>query len=293
MAENAADTALAEGAISVTIDVEGTTVEYIDSVDAGDGRTPIVLVHGTGGSPEAHFGYLFPLLATRGRVIAIRLANPVTHTAHGHPLEIDDFKKQVAAVMQHALHGTPAMLVGYSLGGVIAAATAAAHPDLLKSLALVSSWALTDNQQLLRNDVWRALRESGTDKIREYTVFCAFGGPFLATRTREQLQPAIDAVVVNEFTEAQMEMNRTIDIRDALGAIQAPTLIVSCLHDQMVATRHQKYLFGAIEDARYTEIAAGHAVVLERPAELLRLLEMHNADPHAHAAGTVIAPLKP
>lgn len=286
-------TALAEGAVTKTVTVENTTVEYVDSVGEGDGRTPIVLVHGTGGSPEAHFSYIFPMLATRGRVIAVRLADPATHAEHGHPLEIADFVKQVAAVITDAVGKARVALVGYSLGGVIAASTAATHPELLESLVLASGWALTDNQQLLRNDVWRSLRETGSDQIREFTVFCAFGGTYLASRTREQLQSTIDAVVVNEFTEAQMEMNQTIDIRDQLSAIQAPTLVVGCTHDQMVATRHQKYLFGAIEDARYTEIAAGHAVVFERPAELLRVIEMFSVEPHATPAGSVLPALQP
>lgn len=286
-------TALAEGAITQTVEVAGTEVEYIDSVGTGDGRTPIVLVHGTGATPQSHFGYIFPMLATRGRVIAIKLADPVGHVEGGHPLEISQFVEQVSSVITASLGSQPAALVGYSLGAVIAAATAAAHPAQIHSLTLVSGWAQTDNQQLLRNDVWRELRALGSDKLKEFTVFCAFGGPFLASKLRSDLQPAIDAVVVDAFTEAQMDLNRDIDIREQLDAIQAPTLVVAGIHDQMVPVRHQKYLFGAIEDCRYTEIATGHAVVFERPAELLRVIETFTNVPHAHAAGTVIPTLKP
>jgi len=282
---------LAQGSITETVQVNGTTVEYIDSVNPGDGRTPIVLVHGTGATPMTHFGYIFPMLATRGRVIAVTLTDPAERGSRD--LEIDDFVAQIASVMKAALDGQRANLVGYSLGAVVSAVTAAEHPDLIESLTLVAGWAHTDNQQLLRNDVWRELRTSGSDKIKEFTVFCAFGGPFLASKTRDELQPAIDAVTVTDFTEAQMELNRHIDIRDAVERIQAPTLIVGGMHDQMVPLRHQKYLFGAIEDARYTEIAAGHAIVFERPAELIRLIEQFNTQPRLYPAGAHIPTVKP
>ena len=272
-------------------EVNGTKVPFEDSLNEGDGRAPIVLVHGTGGSPATHFGYVYPMLASRGRVIAITLADSAGRGTH--ELQISDFVAQVAAVMRHVLPATPAVLVGYSLGAVVAAVVAAEHPDLIESLVLVSGWAHTDTQQILRNDVWRELRSSGTDLIKEYSVFCAFGGPFLASKTREEIQPAIDAVVITPFTEAQMDLNRRIDIRESLGTVTAPTLIVASTYDQMVPVRHQKYLLGAIDDARYTEISSGHAVVFERPAELIAVIEKFIAAPAAHPAGSHIPPVKP
>jgi len=282
---------LVPGAVAGFAEVSGTKVPFEDSLNEGDGRAPIVLVHGTGGSPATHFGYVYPMLASRGRVIAITLADPAERGAD--ELQISDFVPQVAAVMRHVLPATPAVLVGYSLGAVVAAVVAAEHPDLIASLVLVSGWAHTDTQQILRNDVWRELRSSGTDMIKEYSVFCAFGGPFLASKTREEIQPAIDAVVITPFTEAQMDLNRRIDIRESLGTVTTPTLIVASTHDQMVPVRHQKYLLGAIDDARYTEISSGHAVVFERPAELIAVIEKFIAAPAAHPAGSHIPSVKP
>jgi pimeloyl-ACP methyl ester carboxylesterase len=282
---------LVPGGVTGTVDVGGTSVLFEDSVGVGDSRVPVVLIHGTGGSPATHFGYIYPMLASRGRVIAITLADPAGRGTRD--LQVSDFVAQVAAVMRHTLAGKPSALVGYSLGAVVAAVVASEHPDLVESLALVSGWAHTDTQQLLRNDVWRALRESGTQRIKEYTVFCAFGGPFLATKSREEIQPAIDAVVISPFTEAQMDLNRSIDIRESLAGVRAPTLVVGGTHDQMVPVRHQKYLFGAIDDCRYTEISSGHAVVFERPAELVSLIETFSAAPRSHAPGTHLPALKP
>ena len=284
---------LSDGALERSVEVNGTTVSYVDSVGEGDGRTPLVLVHGTGGRPDTHFNYIFPMLATRGRVIAVQLTDPADRAETGRSIEIDDFAAQIAAVIADAAPGQRVALIGYSLGAVATAVTAARHPELLESLTLVSGWAQTDNQQLLRSDVWFDLYASGSEKIKEYTVFCAFGGPFLAAKNRADLQPAIDVVKVDDYTAAQMDLNRRIDIRDELERIDTPTLIVGGTYDVMVPLRHQKYLFGAIEDARLTEIAAGHAVVFERPAELIRVIENFTGNPQEYPAGTRIPALKP
>ena len=93
----------------------------------------------------------------------------------------------------------------------------------------------------------------------------------------------------DEFGDRQMDLNRRIDIVQDIHRIQAPTLVIGCTHDQMVPVRHQKAIFGAIEDSRYVEIPTGHAVVFERPSELCHHVQRFMDDPEEYAAGTVIA----
>ncbi len=275
---------VAEGEVSV----DGATVRYYDSIEARGKRNPIVLVHGTTGSTAVHYGYLFPMLATRQRVISVDLGMPAGE------LTIDSFRRQVEAVIDNLLAGQKVTLVGYSLGAVVAATVAAARPETIENLILVAGWAKTDSQQLLRNSVWNALYESGNkDALAQFTVFCAFGNPFVGARTLEELAPAIKAVNVTEFGAAQMQLNRDIDIADRLDKITANTLVVGCTYDQMVPNRHSRDLFGATENARYTEIPSGHAVVFERPAELHKQIDNFAANPSRHPAGTIIPTVKP
>jgi len=254
------------------------------------GRPPIVLLHGTAGSAATHFSYLLPLLATRHRVIALDFEQ--TKKA-GDRLELDDLVQQVVDVIAQTVPGQPVALLGYSLGAVVAARTAAAHPHLVDRLILVAGWALTDSQQILRNDVWQDLRRTGSEAIRPYSVFCAFGGPFLATKTLAELEVVQSTLSFTDFGDQQMDLNRRIDIRDDVASVQAPTLVIGCTHDQMVPLRHSKYLFGAIEDARFAEIASGHAVVFERPAELLRYVDNFVQYAHRDPAGTIIEAVRP
>lgn len=272
---------------TITTVVDGAEVTYYASIEDHDRNDVLVLMHGTAGSTAAHFGFLLPILAARQRVVAIDWAPPVT----GGPLQLEQLERQLAAVLREVGQGRTVTLLGYSLGAVVALSTAAHHPELVDQLIVVAGWLKTDLQQLLRNDVWQALRASdpdGSQALRAYTVFCAFGGPFLGTRSLPDLQPAMDAMSFDAFGDAQMELNRRIDLCSAAEAIAATTLVVGCTHDQMVPVRHSKAIFGAIEDSRYVEIATGHAAVFERPSELCDVIQTFVDDPNAYPAGAII-----
>jgi pimeloyl-ACP methyl ester carboxylesterase len=185
------------------------------------------------------------------------------------------------------------VLLGYSLGAVVTAVVAARRPDLVERLILVAGWMKTDLQQILRNDVWQALRASGDEAIRAYSTFCAFGGPFLASKSLPDIEPGMEVMAFDAFGDQQMELNRRIDIVTETHGIAAPTLVIGCTHDQMVPIRHQKALFGAIEDARFAEIASGHAVVFERPSELTHHIQRFMDKPKAFAPGTIVPTPQP
>jgi pimeloyl-ACP methyl ester carboxylesterase len=270
--------------------VNGTPITYFDSGDPRDSEDVIVLVHGTAGSTRSHFGFLFPILAAKQRVVSVDWGSP----AHSEAFEVDTFVEQVKAVVEHAIPGRPAVVVGYSLGAVVAAALAAQHPQFVDRLILIAGWMQTDRQQLLRNDVWCALRELTDDSaLRTFSTFCAFSGPFLATQTREQIEATMAAIRFDEFGDAQMNLNRRIDIVGLAHDITAPTMVIGCTHDQMVPLRHQKALFGAIENSRFAEVASGHAVVFERPSELTHHIQRFVDSPDEYPAGSILPAHRP
>lgn len=118
---------------SRTVDVGGP-VHYVDFGGAGGGPT-MVLVHGLGGS-HLNWELLAPRLTPHARVLAVDLPGfgrsepgerPATVPANVTVLE--RFTRKVT--------GTPVVLVGNSMGGMISILLAARAPDLAVGLVLV------------------------------------------------------------------------------------------------------------------------------------------------------------
>lgn len=274
---------------SASVLVDGRPVHYhLTGVD--DGQQPLlVMVHGSTGSTDSHYGFLFPMLGFRQRVVSLDLAP----ASDGQALSLEHLVAQVAAVVDQVSPGRAISLMGYSLGAVVAAALAAQRPEQVQQLILVAGWIKTDVHQQLRNSVWRDLRQEGVAAIRNYMLYCAFSADFITARSPAELAGMAEKIGLDAFVDQQMALNARIDISAQVAKIRATTLVVGCTHDQMVPKHHSLQLLGAIDDARYSQIDSGHAVVFERPAELLRLIDVFLRAPKAYAPGTTIPAARP
>lgn len=258
-------------------------ITYFDRGAAQDGRRPVLLIHGTSGTVQGHYGQIFPMLATNTRVIASDWAFPGSDS-----LELDELVDQQLAVLDATVGGEKVDVLGFSLGAVVAQALAARYPERVGALILVCGWASTDNHQKLRNGIWQTLYQEHSPALKEFMALCAFSPGFVRRQDPEVIGPAIQAIEINEFVRQQMELNARIDTTEEAGSITAPTLIVAGRDDLMVPRHHSQELFGLIENSRYTEFQSGHMVVLERPAELIHAAEIFFDDPESVPAGTEI-----
>ena len=127
----------------------GGAVHYVDYGGPEDGPR-LVLVHGLGGSLTS-WAAVAPVLARVGRVIALDLAgfgqspgSPRSVTLAANQLLLHRFLGQVT--------GTPAILIGHSMGATIAAMLCAQHPATTAGLIFIDPavpWQL-DNQTVPR-----------------------------------------------------------------------------------------------------------------------------------------------
>lgn len=126
---------LTASTVTRTVSVDGASVTCHDSVTPGELDRPLVLVHGTGGTTASHFGHLFPMMATRTRVIAVDWSPPVGPAAD---LTVDLLAGQVRAAVDELLGPDAAFdLLGYSLGAVVAGQVAADLGRRVENLVLV------------------------------------------------------------------------------------------------------------------------------------------------------------
>ncbi|WP_241038105.1 alpha/beta fold hydrolase [Blastococcus litoris] len=127
------ETGRATGGASRTIDLDGP-VHYVDFGGSAEGPT-VVLVHGLGGS-HLNWDLFAPLMTPHARVLAVDLPG-FGLSEPGHRLAtvrnnvtvLDRFLREVA--------GTPVVLVGNSMGGMISILQASRSPETVSGLVLV------------------------------------------------------------------------------------------------------------------------------------------------------------
>jgi len=239
-------------------------------------RRPVVLVPGLSGRPAEDFSFLSPMLARRHDV------STVTFDDVDHSCSLRDLVERVHSVVERCAE--PPAVVGYSLGAVASVAFAAAHPSSVAGLTLVAGWLTPSPKLRAFAEVWRALRVEGSTALPHAAMTALFS----ADGWDSARPPLIDGVA-----DALIRLSATADVSALVPLITAPALVVGGALDEVATRIQSKLLFGALTDARYAEVHSGHAIVHERPAELLSLISAFLARPDAYPAGTRIREERP
>jgi pimeloyl-ACP methyl ester carboxylesterase len=110
-------------------------VEFGDEDASGRDGTPIVFVHGLGGS-HLNWCLIGPQLAEGRRAVALDLngfgltpGTRATSNVHHNAMLLNRFVREIT--------GTPVILVGNSMGGLISILQASAEPDIVAGLVLI------------------------------------------------------------------------------------------------------------------------------------------------------------
>jgi pimeloyl-ACP methyl ester carboxylesterase len=118
------------------VDIEGNRIHY---VEAGQGR-PILFIHGLGAQLHQFRHTLFDRLESDFRLIALdRPGSGYSVSARGAGAGISEQARVIVDLMEKLGVERP-LIVGHSLGGIIALAIAVEHPDRLSGLALLSPY---------------------------------------------------------------------------------------------------------------------------------------------------------
>ncbi|GAB2456229.1 pimeloyl-ACP methyl ester carboxylesterase [Conyzicola lurida] len=165
----------------------------------------------------------------------------------------------------------PFDLVGYSVGAV-AAAELALTADV-RHLVLVAGVLESGERQRRFARVWHGLSPADRETFARFAALDGDDDPVLAFRDD----------LVDRFAAANVDA----------AAITAPTLVIGCAADAVATADQSRALFAAIPDSRYAEVDAGHAVLAERPAEVLGHIEGFLSFPARYPAAAVIPAARP
>jgi pimeloyl-ACP methyl ester carboxylesterase len=129
-----------------TLDVHATRLRYQVGGPQGVDGTAVLLVHGFAGA-GANFALLAPLLARTHRVVVPDLPGHGCSAALPALPSLAGFADRVAAVAEQ--EGTaPAVVVGHSMGGVVALRLAARRPDLVRGIVLAAAAGISTTTRL-------------------------------------------------------------------------------------------------------------------------------------------------
>lgn len=191
----------------------------------------------------------------------------------GRPPTLEESMDDLRAVMDAAGCERPA-LFGISEGGPMAALFAATHPERVSSLVLYGTYA----RMVEAPDYPIGLPGSALDNWTEL-IRRDWGGPvgmdlwapsavgdrgfedWWAQLLRYGTSPA-GAI-------ALMALYRELDVRVALPAIEAPTLVVHCRGDRMIPFSQGRYLADHIAGSRFTELPGNDHLAFTGPEPLL------------------------
>lgn len=258
----------------------------LDCIVTGEGP-PVVLIHGTGADAESNWGALIESLSDRYTVVAPNLPGAGKTPAPTDRLELDQLARDVTSTVQDALGPDQGWhLVGHSLGAVIAAAVAVDRPEQARSLLLHAGWITTGPREALMFDLWSRLLAIDAELLARQLILEAMSPALLRAASAVELDEMVAGftAMLDSRIAAQIELDARIDVASAVSGIQAPTLVLASVDDRIIPPAHQQALTKAIPNARYRELAGGHGLPFEDPAEFFLVITEWLDEQQAHQA---------
>ncbi len=226
----------------------------------GDGRTPIIFLHGVGSDKSVWRPQLEHFARSR-RALAFDYPG-YGESAFVEGATRDDFAAAVLVALD-ALGVEKAHVCGLSLGGVVAIALNAAVPDRSASLIIADSFAVHPDGQAIYN---RSIAASSDIRgLAEARV-----GALLASEERDLRGDVIDTMARIDPAAYRIgaEAVWLADQRVRAASIAVPTLINVGDEDAITPPALSEELHALIPGSRLEVIAgASHLANLDKPAE--------------------------
>lgn len=261
--------------------------------EKGQGQ-PIVLIHGVGGT-HAVWSAQFDDLSDRHRVVAFDFRghgeSAEGRSGYSPELHADD----IAAVLE-TLDLRDAVIVGHSLGGTALGQFCVDYPDILQErvagLVFVGTFASAINgegwwrerfgHRLVRlvarfQHQTKPRTEVPSSDLAYVTARAAFGADPRPSHVRRMLE--LGARTPPSVVADCSVGNLGYDVRDRLGSVTTPALVIAGDRDRLAPLRSARGLEGCLGRADLVVFDdAGHMLMLERREEVSRLIEDLAAD---------------
>ena len=240
-------------------------IHYRGAFSRGNNRQVLILIHGAGGS----YLYWPPEIRHRaGRdILAIDL--PGHGESKGGPRDSIEAYAQALLDFMDLLEIDQAVLCGHSMGSAIAQRMSLDSPDRVYGLILVGAGAkLRVHPQLIEDCSQPDTYPQAVSQIMAWS-FSQHADQRLMRLASERMKEVSPGVLLTDFQACN-----AFDIRDEVGEIKQPTLIICGDDDQMTPVKFSEFLADNIHRSRLEVIpGAGHIVMLEKPEVVAVLID--------------------
>ena len=228
----------------------------------------VAALHGIGADSRT-FG---PLKEAMGLSDLLALDMPGFAGEPGLPESFESLKEWLGT----RLPDEPSLLVGHSIGGMLALDFAIDHPGRVAGLVLICTTPAFGGPDPSFKEAFLKARLSGLNagkSMRDIAPDMARGylgeGVSAAVMSlAEDMAAAIPETTFRRVLETLVTFNR----RNDLSMVACPCLIVAGTHDQSAPAKTMAKMAERLPSARYVELEAGHGLPLECPETLASVI---------------------
>ncbi|TMC69827.1 MAG: alpha/beta hydrolase [Chloroflexi bacterium] len=254
----------------------GTT--FVREAEGPSGAPTILLVHGLFASADLNWSLAIPELATAYRVVApdLRGHGDGIRTRRFDAVECAD---DLAAIVR-TLELGEVIVVGYSIGGLVAQLFARRHPDLVKGLVLCATahnFAESGGGSLTRlmSRVALLVPEAVRRALMMAVLAPRSGREGQAAWVMEQIGKHDTRSILQAAAQAT-----AFDSSDWLGAVAKPSAVVLTAGDQVISAEVQRELCRVLRNPAVHELEGDHFVCVKQPEAFNHALAAACADVH-------------
>lgn len=248
----------------------------VHHVAEGPADAPVLVFGNSLGSTLEMWDPQVPRLAERFRVVRYDLRGHGDSPVPPGPYDVDALGHDLVALLDR-LGIQRASLVGLSLGGLLSMWVASAAPERVDRLVLCCTSAT-----FAPPEPWREraalVRARGMDAVADVVVGRWFTPDFAAAHPDVvRRMRAMIASTPPAGYAACCEAVGAADLRPALGAIRAPTLVIGGAEDPAVPRERSEELAHGIPNAHLEFVPAAHLANVEQPERVTDLIAEHLA----------------
>ena len=250
---------------------EGTTVE-LHHLFEGSEEAPVLVMANSLGTTLRMWDEGAPALRERFRLLRY------DHRGHGgSPVPpglytIEDLGRDALALLD-GLGIERFSWCGLSIGGMVGMWLASEAPERVEGLVLCCTSALLGPRELWDERI-RVARKEGMDALVDSVVVRWFTPEFFSAHpeTVEKAAAMLRGTDPEGYAGCCAAI-RDMDLRDRLGQIRAPTLVISAADDPATPPEHGELIRDAIPGAGFEVIpGASHLANIEQPEAVTRAI---------------------